>query len=276
MVRKPVLLADNRPSPDLPYPLTPTSPAQAPPQTSEPQSSIPPLVERPYDTKLESAQNENVWSSEAGVSNEMRLPPILRAGELDLGPNWTDKSTNSVSLRVGSADVTPRSSSESQRPPGVLSDTPVGREEISRNAHSNDRLLSNNPFRWGNGENGQRSEPQSYEGASSAEAWCNDSRKFSVSQAGQSDQTQPAILETWKDPIAVSAVSAASAASADCFHPPGMDFDSSLYQSSSASGNGALASSEPVAEAAFDHEIASLESAANTTDWNAELEAAES
>lgn len=174
MVRKPVNSARGQTAPTIPYPIAPTSPVErdskvpASPGGVQSQGS----TERATGgfNRLDLA--DGLWRPLESTMNH-ELPPPSRAGEtLPGNSRMVLHDGMSTSLQVGSADATPRTSSESQRSNGSARQTRSDRATTtSQSIQQRQRSSSSNPFRRNNDHKGKAPDQPNYGGESSADVW---------------------------------------------------------------------------------------------------------
>ena len=173
MVRKPANSARGQTDATLPYPVTPISPVER-------SSKIP-----AFSGGVQSQSSADRARGGTDTSNLIngrpppfestmhhKLPSSLRVGE-GLPASSTTLSNRGLppTLRVGSADATPRSSSESQRSNSSTRHTRSDRANTtSQTIEQRQRSSSNNPFRRDNDHNGKASD-RHHDGESSADVW---------------------------------------------------------------------------------------------------------
>lgn len=176
MVRKPVNSAEGQTAPTIPYPITPTSPVER-------RSKLPASPRGLQSHGLAEGAERGINTSELAdgprrpyesTMNHVLSPP-LGVGDSFAGNNTTPLDGGlPPTLQVGSADATPRTSSESQRSNGSA------RQIRSDRANSNSqpiqrrqRSSSGNPFRRNIDHNGKAPDRPNYGGESSADIWGN-------------------------------------------------------------------------------------------------------
>lgn len=174
MVRKPVSSSRGQTAPKNSYPITPTSPSgsnsrlpaspsgvqlQGIAEKATRDANTPDLADCPQPP-LESIKN-----------HELPLP--LRMGEQNIGHGDTQLHGGGLpTVQIGSADATPRTSSETQSPNGFVRHIRSDRaENASQPSHQRQRSSSSNPFRRNNDQNGKAPDRPSYGGESSADIW---------------------------------------------------------------------------------------------------------
>ena len=179
MVRKQVNAAERQTAPTIPYPITPTSPVErraklpASPRGVQSQGvneraergintpELPDGPRRPYESTM-----------------NYELPPQLGVGDSFAGNDSTQLDGGlPPKLQVGSADATPRTSSESQRSNhsarNINSDRAYSNSQPSQPIHRRQRSSSSNPFRRNNDHDGKAPDRPNYGGESSADVWGN-------------------------------------------------------------------------------------------------------
>ena len=174
MVRKPVSSSSGQTAPTDPYPITPTSPIgsslrlpaspsgvqlQGIAEKATRDTSTPDLTDC-LQPPLESSKNHG-------------LPPPLRMGEKISGISDTQLDGGALpTLQFGSADATPRTSSETQSSNGFVRHRHSDRADtVNQPIHRRQRSLSRNPFRRNNDHNGKPPDRPNYGGESSADVW---------------------------------------------------------------------------------------------------------
>ena len=191
MVRKPVNSARDQAAPAASYPITPTSPIErklklpASPGGVQSQGLLEKATGRLNAPDLADGPRR---PHESTMDHE--LTPPLRAGEILAGNNTTPSDGDlPPTLQVGSADVTPRTSSESQKSNGSARHIRSDRANTSQPTPQRKRSSSSNPFRRNNDHNGKALDQQHYGGESSADIWGD----------GPKIDTRTPFAESWMD-----------------------------------------------------------------------------
>ncbi|KAF6231295.1 hypothetical protein HO173_010438 [Letharia columbiana] len=192
MVRKPFHSARGQAAPAVPYPVTPSSPiarsSKLPASPRDVQSQE--LAERATGginaPNLADGPRRPVEST---MNHE--LPPPLRVGAGLAGNGDTPLNGGLPStLQVGSADATPRTSSESQRSNGSARHIRSDRASTTgQPIQRRQRSSSSNPFRRNNDYNGKAPDRPNYGGESSADVW----------GEGPKTDTRDPFTEPWMD-----------------------------------------------------------------------------
>ncbi len=174
MVRKPVNSARGQTAPTIPYPIAPTSPVERVPKLPASPSGVQShgSTERATGGINRLDLTDGLWRPLESTMNHERPPP-LRVGETFAGNNrFPLHEDMSTSLQVGSADATPRTSSESQRSNGSARQTRSDRANTSsQSIQQRQRSSSSNPFRRNNDHKGKAPDQPTYGGESSADVW---------------------------------------------------------------------------------------------------------
>lgn len=174
MVRKPVNSARGQAAPKVPYPITPTSPIERnsrfPASPGGVQSQG--VAERATGGVNAPGLADGPRRPHASTMNH-ELPTSLRVGEGFAGNNTTPSIGGLPPiLQVGSADATPRTSSESQKSDGSARNIRSDRgNTTSQSSPQRQRSSSSNPFRRNNDHNVKAPDRHNYGGESSADVW---------------------------------------------------------------------------------------------------------
>ena len=179
MVRKPVNPARGQTTPAVAYPVMPTSPIE---RRSKPPAS--PGGVQSQGLAERATENINTPDLADGARGPLEdtmsheLPCSLRMDEEFAGYTTTPLNGGlPPTLQVGSADATPRTSSESQRSNGTAGHISSDRADFtSQPIQRRQRSSSGNPFRRNNDYNGKAPDRPSYGGESSADVWGNGSK----------------------------------------------------------------------------------------------------
>ena len=177
MVRKPVKSARGQTTPTDSYPITPTSPIESSSRLSASPSGV--QLQRLAEKATRGTTSTSTPDLADGPQRPLEsiknreLSPTLRMGRQVSGNNATLLDEGfPPTLQVGSADATPRTSSEAERSSGfvrhIRSDCASA---ASQPVHQRQRSSSRNPFRRNNDHNGKAPDRSHYGGESSADVW---------------------------------------------------------------------------------------------------------
>ncbi len=174
MVCKPINSARGQTDPSVTYQITPVSPTERTPNL--PASSVGIHPQRVAYRARGGIDMPGLADGRRGpLESRMNyeLPPSLGAGEGFAGSTTTPSNEDlPATLQVGSADATPRTSSESQRSNGSARHTRSDRiSTISQPIERRQRSTSSNPFRRNNDCSGKVQDRPNYSGESSANVW---------------------------------------------------------------------------------------------------------
>lgn len=174
MVRKPANSARGQADKTLPYPVTPISPTESSSKISSFSGGV--QSQSSADRARGGTDTSNLIDDRSHVLESTmnhKLPPALRVGKGLAASSITRSNTGlPPTLRVGSADATPRSSSESQSSSSSTRHTRSDQTNTtSQRTQQRLRSSSNNPFRRNNNHNGKAPDQPNYGQESSAEVW---------------------------------------------------------------------------------------------------------
>ena len=174
MVRKPANSARGQTDATIPYPVTPISPFEG--SSKFPASSDGVQSKRVSNRARGGLDTPDLAHGrprplQSGMNYE--LPPPLRVDKTILGTATTPKNGGlQPTLQAGSANATPRTSSESLRSDNSTRHTRSDCANMtSQPIERRQRSSSSNPFRRDNDDNGKAPDRSKYGGESSADVW---------------------------------------------------------------------------------------------------------
>ena len=185
MVRKPVATPQGQATQRTPYPATPTSPREGKVKISIPPDST--NLERytagtnQVDVQSDSSDNLSGWQEANERARHQGQPSSLVVARGRQDAESRSNADIPAALKVGSTEVTPRSSWESQRSEDSTTNASSSKPLQSLHAAPEQtqaprsRSSSNNPYRRMHGSNGKAPERSQYSGESNAEIWVGDS-----------------------------------------------------------------------------------------------------
>lgn len=187
MVRKPVNSVRVPAAPVTPYPITPTSPIERNPKLP---ASLGGLQSQGLPERATGGVNTPDLADGLrhpyGSTMSREQPPPLRLGEGFAGNDIIHSNGGlPPTLQIGSADATPRTSSESQRSNGSARHNRAN--TTSQSIPQRQRSSSSNPFRRNYDHNGKAPDRHNYGGESSADVWGD----------GPKIETRDAFTEPW-------------------------------------------------------------------------------
>ena len=180
MVRKPVATPRGQAAQGTPYPAAPTSPKEGKVKIPIPSNSTSLEHYTAGINQVDGTSDPNDspgWQEANERTRNQELPPSLAVGRGRQDAESRRTEETPAVLKVGSAEVTPRSSWESQRSAdSTTNHTSSGPPQLRRAVpeqpqESRSRSTSNNPYRRMHNSNGKAPERPEYGGDSSAEIW---------------------------------------------------------------------------------------------------------